>query len=68
MSDERRVKVTLDLRGSTADKLKAICYARGETASLVVDRWVTEADESGQRVAPVNGAVDDMLRDLIGGR
>lgn len=61
--------VTLTLRRSTAERLRAICHARGETASLVVDRWVLSVDLRGDMPKPAQvNPFGDILGDLIGGR
>ena len=63
-----RTKVHLDLRKTVAEKLRAICHARGETASQVIDRWIIQANERGEiATASKPATVDDMLSDLISG-
>ena len=47
MSDET-ITVTLTLRKGVAEKPRAICHRRGEKASLVVDRWICDANDAGE--------------------
>jgi len=64
---DNRTKVHLDLRSAVAEKLRAMCHARGETASELIDRWILQANERGE-IVPKKSATDDLLADLIGGR
>jgi hypothetical protein len=78
MSDDTTTKVTLTmtrltltLRKSTAERLRAMCHARGETASELLDRWILSHGEKGEcRAAPASPttAVVDKLTDLFRGR
>ncbi len=70
MSTEKRTKVTLDLRSPIAEKLRAMCHARGETASMLIDRWILQANERGEIVPPKPAApptADDFFRDIFRG-
>lgn len=46
------VKVSLTLTKDIADRLRAMCHARGETASTIVARWILNHDERGEMQSP----------------
>ena len=65
MADE--VKVTLTLRKHVADRLRMMCHNRGLTASLLVDGWIFEHDDSGRPVPQVQPKMAaDRLNGLVG--
>lgn len=74
MAEDAKVTVTLTLRKPVAEKLRAMCHRRGETASLVVDRWILLANEAGEIGAPQKPApgsaeeFSEMVREALAGR
>ncbi len=62
MSNE--MKVTLTLRTQVAERLRAMCHLKGETASEIIDRWIlTHDNETKCRVSvekrnPMEGLFD----------
>lgn len=52
------MKVTLTLDKPTAEKLRALCHARGKTASEIVTEWVEKHANSSR----LTDSVMDILR------
>ena len=66
MSDDETMTVRLTLRRPIAERLRAMCKARGETASELVDRWILSHDERGEPLS-VARTNFDRLRRIFGG-
>lgn len=59
------VKVTLTLPRPGAERLRGMCHAMGMTASLVVERWVSEHNDQGVPRRHVADLFGDVIRKVL---